>query len=326
MATKQSNWDWFNIATDLLSLLSAYGALRIVLAKGASLTARALAGVVLAKDATHYAMLSNGTLEKWHENGYGWLANLWIAFSVTVDLASFGLPNLSRIAKEGNAAAELSETAQDAKEIRRVANEAQRILNELGDTYLKLETKLAKNLGKDYDTFGNFEQVKAIEDIIRIQSKEFGMFFDGKGEALLDEIIIGINGSIDIDKSLMIAKKSIRDKGGRFTDLVFTHNHYGSSALSPSDILAAINNNLREVRAIGSSGVDYSLKRIRPYPIDKHYSAIIEKVNNKMQSKYPKLAKNQYSTGGGDIAKAQFYAETLLKQFQDYIEYTKFTK
>ncbi|MCV9926357.1 hypothetical protein OIU83_01740 [Flavobacterium sp. LS1R49] len=142
MATKQSNWDLFNIATDLLSLLSAYGALRIVLAKGAPIAARVLAGVVLAKDATHYAMLSNGTLEKWHKNGYSWLANLWIAFSVTVDLASFGLPNLSKIAKEGNTAAELAETAEDAREIRRVADEANKIIDiETGKDVSKMTEK-----------------------------------------------------------------------------------------------------------------------------------------------------------------------------------------
>jgi hypothetical protein len=50
MATKQSNWDLFNIATDLLSLLSDAGALLIVLAKGASLTAKVLVGTVFAKD------------------------------------------------------------------------------------------------------------------------------------------------------------------------------------------------------------------------------------------------------------------------------------
>ena len=142
MATKQSNWDLFNVATDLLSLLSAYGALRIVLAKGVPLAARVLATTVLAKDIAHYAMLSNGTIEKWHDNGYGWLANLWIAFSVTVDLASFGLPNLSKIAREGNAAAELAETAEDAKEIRRVTNEANEIVKaETGKDVSKMSDK-----------------------------------------------------------------------------------------------------------------------------------------------------------------------------------------
>ncbi|MFH6956759.1 hypothetical protein ACHRV1_05080 [Flavobacterium aquidurense] len=160
MATKQSNWDLFNIATDLLSLLSAVGALRIVLAKGAPIAARVLAGVVLAKDATHYAMLSNGTLEKWHENGYGWLANLWIAFSVTADLASFGLPNLSKIAREGNAAAELAETVEDAKEIRRVADEANRLIEvETGKDVSKMTEKefdkFVKKLDKEK---GNPEQ------------------------------------------------------------------------------------------------------------------------------------------------------------------------
>ncbi|MFD1604155.1 zincin-like metallopeptidase toxin domain-containing protein [Flavobacterium artemisiae] len=128
MATKQSNWDLFNIATDLLSLLSAYGALRLVLAKGAPIAVRALAGLTLAKDAAHYTMLSEGTLEKLHANGYSWLAQLWVAFSVTVDLASFGLPNLSKIAREGNVAAELAETVEEAREIRRITNEANRII------------------------------------------------------------------------------------------------------------------------------------------------------------------------------------------------------
>lgn len=153
MSTKQSNWDLFNIATALLSLLSAYGALRVVLAKGAPLAARALAGLVLAKDTAHYAMLSNGTLEKWHENGYGWLANLWIAFSVTTDLASFGLPNLSKIAKEGKIAAELAETAEDAKQIKRVADEANKLV--------KAETgkDVSKMTEKEFDQFIKYKVV-----------------------------------------------------------------------------------------------------------------------------------------------------------------------
>lgn len=155
MATKQSNWDLFNIATDLLSLLSAVAALHIVLAKGAPIAARVLAGVVLAKDATHYAMLSNGTLEKWHENGYGWLANLWIAFSVTTDLASFGLPSLSKIAREGNAAAEIAKTAEDAKEIRTVTSESNRLVKaETGKDVSKMSEKEYEDF---FDYLANWE-------------------------------------------------------------------------------------------------------------------------------------------------------------------------
>lgn len=150
MATKQSNWDLFSIVTDILSLLSAGGSLRIVLTKGAPLAARALAGLVLAKDTAHYVILSNGTLEKWHEKGYGWLANLWIAFSVTVDLASLGLPNLSKIAKEGNSAAELAKTGEDAKEIKKVADEANK--------FVKAETgkDVSKMTDKEYEDFFDY--------------------------------------------------------------------------------------------------------------------------------------------------------------------------
>jgi hypothetical protein len=76
------------------------------------------------------------------KNGYGWLANLWIAFSVTVDLASFGLPNLSKIAREGKAAAELAETAEDAKVIKKVADEANRLIEvETGKDVSKMSEK-----------------------------------------------------------------------------------------------------------------------------------------------------------------------------------------
>ncbi|TDX11193.1 nucleic acid/nucleotide deaminase domain-containing protein [Flavobacterium sp. S87F.05.LMB.W.Kidney.N] len=150
MSTKQSNWDLFNVATDLLSLLSAYGALRILLAKGAPIAARTLAGVVLAKDVAHYAMLSNDTLQKLHDNGYGWLANLWIGFSVTVDLFSFGLPNMSKIAREGNAAAELSETVEDAKEIKKVTDEANKLVKaETGKDVCKMTEKEFKKFLKE---------------------------------------------------------------------------------------------------------------------------------------------------------------------------------
>lgn len=147
MATKQSNWDLFNIASDFLSLLSAVGALRVVLAKGAPIAFRALAGLTLTKDATHYAMLSAGTLEKWHDNGLDWLAQLWIAFSITVDLASLGFYNLSKIAKEGKVAGEMAETAEDARKIQKVSDEANRIV--------KAETgkDVSKMTDKEFDEF-----------------------------------------------------------------------------------------------------------------------------------------------------------------------------
>ncbi|MFB9079013.1 hypothetical protein ACFFWB_16650 [Flavobacterium procerum] len=141
MATKQYNWDLFNVVTDFLSLLSSYGALRIVIAETAPAAARALAGLVLAKDATHYTLLSNKTLEKWHENGYGWLANLWIAFSVTVDLASFGLPNLSKIPQKREKPPELAKSRK-GEEIKRVADEANKIVKaETGKDVSKMTEK-----------------------------------------------------------------------------------------------------------------------------------------------------------------------------------------
>lgn len=147
MATRQANWDIFNVATDLLSLLSGAGALRVVATKAAPMALRVLAGAVLAKDATHYYMLSQNTLEKWHKEGYGWLAKLWMAFSVTTDILSLGLPNAAKMARYGDDAANLADTTADAEKIRKAAQEA----NEL---VLKETGKDVRNMSKaEFDKF-----------------------------------------------------------------------------------------------------------------------------------------------------------------------------
>jgi len=222
MSTKQSNWDLFNVATDLLSLLSAYGALRILLAKGAPIAARTLAGVVLAKDVAHYAMLSNDTLQKLHDNGYGWLANLWIGFSVTVDLFSFGLPNMSKIAREGNAAAELAETVEDAKEIKRVVDEANKLVKaETGKDVCKMTDaefdifldRLSKWEGVQVSGKGYLGAKKLSRKEISEYIKKINVISEGeseliilpKGHKLLDGNKAGFNpfnGNIYVEKGM----------------------------------------------------------------------------------------------------------------------------
>jgi len=328
LSEQEKNKEFWELVSLTTSILGVASALRVI-ALGGSKLAVTLAYIEITKEAAEMVMLNDKAKQILIKNDLGWLVDNWTKISIAVDITSFGLEGLINLVKKGRKGVKVLKDAgytDEALKLEKKVDEAQKVLHEIRDNYIKLETQLAKKLGKNYDTFGNFDQVKAIEDIIRTQTKEYGMFFDGKGEALLDEIIVGVDGSIDIDKSLIKAKKSIRDKGGRFTDLVFTHNHYGNSALSPSDILAAIKNNLRELRAVGSTGVDYSLKRRKAYPVERDYFKIIEKVNTKMHSKYPKLHPTKYTTGGGDIEMAQFYAETLLEKFGDYIEYTKFTK
>ena len=320
-------WELVSLTTSILGVASA---LRVIVVGGSKL-AVTLAYIEVAKEATEMAILNDKAKQILIKNDLGWLVENWTKISIAVDITTFGLEGLINLVKKGRKGVKVLEDAgysKEAAELERKVDGTQKVLDEIRDNLIKLETQLAKKLGKNYDTFGNFEQVKAIEDIIRTQSKEYGMFFNNKGEALLDEIIVGIDGRINIDESLIKAKRSIRDNGGKFTDLVFTHNHYGNSALSPSDILAAIKNNLREVRAVGNSGVDYSLKRIKPYPVydSKIYLDLFKKVDSKMKSKYPKLHFTKYIDGGNNVERAQFYAETLLEEFKDYIEYTKFTK
>lgn len=143
-AIRQSNWDYFDIATDLLSLVSAAGMVRIITTRGIALTTKVIAATALTKDALHYTMLSQNTLQKWHDNGYGWLANIWMGISIGTDLLSLSLPDLRRIAKEGKAAAELADTAEEASSIRKTLESAKAALKQKYSEFLEIKFQINK--------------------------------------------------------------------------------------------------------------------------------------------------------------------------------------
>ncbi|MNQ09857.1 hypothetical protein D3C85_226800 [compost metagenome] len=309
MATKQSNWDLFNVATDLLSLLSAYGALRVVLAKGAPIVARAIAGVVLAKDATHYAMLSNGTLEKWHENGYGWLAKLWIAFSVTVDLASFGLPNLSKIAKEGNAAAELAETVEDAKEIRRVADEANRLIEvETGKDVSKMSDKEYEDLfdyltkwdGKDVSRRGYLGARKLSKKELNVYIRKINEMSNGKSEVVIlpvgDKFLKGNKAAFHPFSGTLYVQKGVTE-----FEIFHEFKHFEEfKKIGRDEYLKG---------AVDISG-DYVLDAIRTYKREKYV--------------FDEIMKNKSKFNNAQIARAQEYMEEVITSCRAYnIDVTK---
>ncbi|WP_291152214.1 hypothetical protein [Flavobacterium sp. UBA7680] len=328
LSEQEKNKQFWELVSLTTSIIGTASALRVI-ALGGSKLAVSLAYLEVTKEAVEMAMLSDKVKQILIKNDLKWLVDNWTKISIAIDITTFGLEGLVNLVKKGRKGIKVlknSGCTTEATNLEKKVNEGQKILHELKDSFIKLETKVAKNLGKEYDTFGNFEQVKATEDVIRTQTKEFGRFFDHEGEALNEVFTNRGDGIIRIDEELIKAKKAIRENGGKFTDLVFTHNHYGNSALSPSDILVAINNNFREVRAVGSSGVDYSLRRIKPYPDKSKILKILAKVDNKMKLKYPELHFTKYIDGGNSVERAQFYAETLLEEFKDYIEYTKFIK
>lgn len=346
---QETFWDVVNVAT---TLAGGYGAIEILTIEGTGKLLKTLVVIELTKTIVDLVMLSDNAKKALKEAGLGVIVDNWTTISITADLTFLSLDLLISLAKYGRKGAKV---LKDINEIEQAAhlekqtekafieierqtgvnvskmsekeiNETKKILHELGERHTRLETNLAKNLEKSDDLFGNIGEVKKIEDKIRILDKEHGMFFDIEGKPLLEKPFGENHGSIEIKDQLSEAIKENRARGGRFTDLTFTHNHYLSSALSPSDILQAILNNLKEIRAVGKSGIDYSLKRIKHYPPKEDIIKMLKKVNDKMQSKYPTLHPTKYINGGGNIEMAQFYAETLLEQFAGYIKYTKFTK
>ncbi|AYN05801.1 hypothetical protein [Flavobacterium sp. 140616W15] len=315
-------WELVSLTTSILGIASA---LRVI-AVGGSKLAVTLAYIEVAKETVEITMLNDDAKQILIQNDLGWLVDNWTKISIAVDITTFGLEGLINLVKKGRKGAKALKDAgytDEALKLEEKIEDAEKIINE----FQRLETKLAKISSKIDDLTGNFPKVKEIEDEIRVLEEEFGMFFDANGEAILEKFGGIKKASLKIERMQVIqAKRQILKNGGKASDLILTHNHFGNSALSPSDILIAIEHNLKEIRAVGSTGVDYSLKRRKAYPVDRDYFKIIEKVNAKMQSKYPKLHPTKYTTGGGDIETAQFYAETLLEKFGDYIEYTKFTK
>jgi hypothetical protein len=316
-------WELVSLTTSILGVASA---LRVIVVGGSQL-AVTLAYIEITKEAAEMAMLNDKAKQILIQNDLGWLVDNWTKISIAVDITTFGLEGLINLIKKGRKGAKALRDAgytDEALKLEEKIKDAEKIINE----FQRLETKLAEILSKTDDTFGNFPDVKKIEDEIRGLDKEFGMFFDANGNALYLEKFGGAEkASLKIQLLDVIkARRKLLDKGGDITDLILTHNHFGNSALSPSDILLAIEYNLKEIRAVGSSGVDYSLKRINHFPPKNKVSEILDKVNAKMQSKYPQLHPTKYLNGGDNIEMAEFYAETLLEQFADYIKYTKFTK
>lgn len=327
LSEQEKNKEFWELVSLTTSILGVASALRVIVVGGSKL-AVTLAYIEVAKEATEMAILNDKAKQILIKNDLGWLVDNWTKISIAVDITTFGLEGLVNLVKKGRKGAKALRDAgytNEALKLEEKIEDAQNIINEVQ----RLETKLAKISSKIDDLTGNFPKVKEIEDEIRVLEEEFGMFFDANGEAIFDKFGGIEKASLKIERIQVIqARRQILKNGGKAGDLILTHNHLGNSALSPSDILAAIKYNFKELRAVGSSGIDYSLKRVNSYPLENSdtYIKIMKKAGAKMQSKYPTLHPTRYIDGGDNIEMAQFYAETLLEQFGDYIEYTKFTK
>ncbi len=332
LAEKEKSKRFWELVSLTTSIMGTTAAIRVLTLGGASLTAKVIATIEIAKEATEIAMLIPKVRKILKDNDLGWLVDNWNKISIATDVTTLGIEGLINLIKNGSKGARVLKEAghlEEAAFLRKKTKEARTKLDEI----INVETKLARKLKKELDTFGYYEEVKEVEDFIRKRmDKEYGYFFDDEGYKLLDDYIVSSakdGASVSIAEALRFAKKRNRQYGGAPNNLVFTHNHINGGALSPSDVLAAIDNNLLEVRAIGRNGIDYSLRRTKssfPLVNSPKYDLMMKKVENIVQTKHPKFSSEIFfKLKKPPIDVAEFYAETLLKQFDDYIVYTKFT-
>jgi hypothetical protein len=166
--------------------------------------------------------------------------------------------------------------------------------------------------------------VVAFEDGIRLQKFESAMFFSEEGIALGKLITQGEEASV-VFRPLEIfkARSQLVKSGGKYHEMIVTHNHPGGTGLSASDIEAAIVHNFKEIRAVGKTedGVDivYSLKRKGGIFEKEIIKRRMDFVNQTLKKEFPLTHPNNFETV---LQVQKRKVELLIKHFGDYIEYT----
>ncbi|MGM0715528.1 MAG: hypothetical protein ACQEU9_27580, partial [Bacillota bacterium] len=106
--------------------------------------------------------------------------------------------------------------------------------------------------------------VKYLEDGIRNEPFEHGLFFDKDGNVIGKLISDGEQAKIDLSSYKDIAK-----------DTIFTHNHPSSSRFSIADLETVVYFDMAEIRAVTPNGVTFSISRgtggwaIHPLDVEK---------------------------------------------------------
>ncbi|MEC0182959.1 hypothetical protein P4H61_15855 [Paenibacillus peoriae] len=106
--------------------------------------------------------------------------------------------------------------------------------------------------------------IKYLEDSIRNEPFEHGLFFNKDGNVISRLVSNGEQAKIDLSSYKNIAK-----------DATFTHNHPNSSRFSIADLETAVHFDMAEIRAVTPNGVTFSLKRgtggwdINPLDVEK---------------------------------------------------------
>ncbi|MCM3784948.1 WXG100 family type VII secretion target [Neobacillus mesonae] len=149
---------------------------------------------------------------------------------------------------------------------------------------------------------GSPSTVKYLEDSIRNEPFEHGLFFDKDGNVISELVSDGEKAKIDLSSYKKIAK-----------DATFTHNHPNSSRFSIADLETAVHFDMAEIRAVTPNGVTFSLKRgtdgwgINPLDVEKFF-----KQTQRELSSDP-IAKTFYKEGNTEAVWDLLYSKMAEK-------------
>jgi hypothetical protein len=201
-------------------------------------------------------------------------------------------------------------------------------LEELAGVNIKLREGLgnieAKILAKADDLI--HATIVAFEDGIRLQKFESAMFFSEDGIALGKLITQGEEASVVFKEiEILKARSQLVKSGGKYHEMIVTHNHPGGSGLSASDIEAAIMHYFKEIRAVGKTedGVDivYSLKRKGGIFMEEIIEERMDVIKKILQKEFPLIHPNKFKHS---LLVQKRKAELLVETFRDYVDYTIF--
>lgn len=195
-----------------------------------------------------------------------------------------------------NKAQELGNKAQEAykngnkEEYQSLSSEAYKASVEAGKIQQEAEPlrrEQRQNMLASVDVSKINEASKKVENTIRGKTVEHGVVIDLNGNVLARSK--GDLGSVSLPK------------GVNLKDTTFTHNHpSGNSGFSGADIMIFARYNMREMRAVGKGGKDFSITRTGS-ETNGGLATVIEKVANDFSDKafdvaYAKIGRDRRST------------------------------
>ena len=131
LSQNEKNKQFWELVSLTTSVIGTAGAIRVLTIGGASVLAKTLATIEIAKEATELAMLQPEVKDTLKKNGLEWLVKHWTKISIATDITTFGLDGLVNIIKNASKGAKVLKEAGHLKEAELLKKQTEKAFNEI---------------------------------------------------------------------------------------------------------------------------------------------------------------------------------------------------